>query len=125
MRPDRADKIAVDREIVPFERVADHAGNNDFAPVYGLQRAYSPRPPPGSARQPAMIACFHGVSLGWRSGNGKPRGGAERIAAGAIPLRATHRRNLRLDYFAASCSTGCWAAFNTAAASLATLVPSK
>src|SRR5947209_8120128 len=75
MLPDRADKIAVDREIVPFERVADHAGNNDLAPVYGLQRAYSPWPPPGSARQPAMIACFHGVSLGWRSGNGKPRGG--------------------------------------------------
>src|SRR5947208_6151697 len=92
MLPDGADKIAIDREIVPFERVADHAGNDDLAPVYGLHPA-TPWPPPGSARQPAMIACCHGVSLGWRSGNGKPWGGGRQESpAGAIPLRATRRR---------------------------------
>jgi len=41
MLSDRADKIAVDREILPFERVADHAGNNDLAPACGLQSADS------------------------------------------------------------------------------------
>ena len=61
--PDRADKIAVDREIVPFERVADHAGDNDLAPARWLHSADSPccRRVQPSGR--LSLPSFRGLSL--------------------------------------------------------------
>jgi hypothetical protein len=55
----------------------------------------------------------------------RPAASVGRLATGARRPRATAPDSFCSDYFAASCRSGCCAALSTAAASLATEVPSK
>src|SRR2546430_470303 len=88
MLTDRADKIAVDREIVPFERIADHTGNNDPAPARGFQCADSPRHRRVHPGDRQIATCFPNPTLDWQPRNGKPAAEVRRRKGTVVLFRS-------------------------------------